>query len=108
LAELSGVLADQPLDGAGDLRQGLGMDHRDIVDLEPHGTPPPISAGRRLACFVLGIPLAVGALYLFTAPKFWGLGFVMAMMLTGGAAVLIGTALFPKLTFQHFDRSRWR
>jgi hypothetical protein len=25
LAELSGVLADQPLDGAGDLRQDLGM-----------------------------------------------------------------------------------
>jgi hypothetical protein len=84
------------------------MDHRDIVDLEPHGAPAPMTVARRLACFVLGVPLALGALYLFTAPKFWGLGFVMAMMLAGGAAVLIGTALFPKLTFQHFDRSRWR
>ena len=84
------------------------MDHPEIVDLAPHGAPPPLSTARRIACLLLGAPLAIAAFLLFTTPKFWGLGFVMAMMLTGGAFVLIGTALFPNLTFQKLDRRRWR
>lgn len=84
------------------------MDHPETVDLAPHGAPPPLSLARRIACFLFGVPLAVAALLLFTAPKFWGLGFVMAMMLAGGALVLFGTALFPNLTLQKLDRTRWR
>ena len=79
-----------------------------MLDLQPHGSPPPLSAARRFACFLFGALLAVAAFLLFTTPKFWGLGFVMAMMLTGAALVLFGTALLPSLTLQKLDRRRWR
>lgn len=84
------------------------MNHPKIVDLEPHGSAPHLSFARRAACLLLAVPFAWCAALLFTTPKFWGLGFVMAMMLTGGALVLAGTALFPKLTLQKLDRRRWR
>ena len=102
------VLADLALDERRGLRHAQGMDHSEIVDLEPHGSPPPISVARRAACFLFGALLAFAAFLLFTTPKFWGLGFVMAMMLTGGSLALLGTALFPKLTFHKLDRRRWR
>lgn len=52
--------------------------------------------------------MAAAALFLLTTPRFYGLIFVMGLMLLGGAGVLIGSALFPRLTFQKLDRSRWR
>lgn len=63
---------------------------------------------RRSVCFVMGTGLFVGALYLLTMPNFVGLVFLMGLMLLGGGGVLIGTALFPRLTFQKLNRSRWR
>lgn len=79
-----------------------------VIELAPQGTPPAIGVLRRIASGLLGLLLGFAALFALTTPTFHGLIFIMGLMLLGGAAVLVGTALFPSLTFQKLDRSRWR
>lgn len=79
-----------------------------VVDLKPDGAPPAMSWTRRVLCGVVGAALGLLGVYCITAPGLSGLAWVMGATLIFGAAVLIGSALFPSLTFQKIDRNRWR
>lgn len=79
-----------------------------VVDLRPEGEPPRLSAARRLLCGAVGLAFLAVAVYCFTSPTFSGFGALVGAMLATGGAILTGSALFPSLTLQKIDRSRWR
>lgn len=81
---------------------------REIIDLEPVGTPPSMPLWRRWVCAAVGVPLGLAGLYCVTSPGLSGLALVMGSTLLFGAAILVGSALFPSLTFQKINRNRWR
>ena len=85
------------------------MKDRDpFVELSPEGTPPPMSRLRRVVCMLVAGPALALGLYVFTAPRPSGLTHAMGAMMVFFGVSLALSALFPTLSLQKLDRSRWR
>lgn len=88
------------------------LDEPKVVDLEPAGTPPRLSRGRRMINVIVGGGLLALGLYVLTAPSapgrinLFALGSGAIMMFAG--LVLAVSAIFPSFTLEKLDRQRWR